>query len=175
MANWRSWVKMLSSISRGCFLIIDVQVLPALLLRYAWRRRGRSDRMEHQCRPRRKALLKIMHKKAWKHEWLEPGSVPVVWWVRGCTPQQVLKLNSDFFIKSVLFFALIFVWSFILLIKSDHNVNGLCPQSDPHVQKNTDVTQQRSVYGHNNGWSRQPTALSPDQNKMKEADKRKHN
>ncbi len=82
MVDQRRWVPVLSVISRGCVWEIDEWVLPALLQRLkGWGVGGvslsvlRPYRTLHQiglhdCRPRRKPLLKMMHKKARK-QWAE--------------------------------------------------------------------------------------------------------
>ncbi len=77
MVNLRSWVHVLSIISRGCVWEIDIWVLPALLQRLkGWGGQPVSAqtilRTLHQiglhgCRPRRKPLLKMIQKKAPKH------------------------------------------------------------------------------------------------------------
>ncbi len=76
MVDQRRWVHVLSVISRGCIWEIDVWVLPALLQRLkGWG--GQPVRAQtirrtlhqiglHGCCPRRKPLLKMMHKKARK-------------------------------------------------------------------------------------------------------------
>ncbi len=76
MVDQRSWVYMLSVLSRGCVWEIDIWVLPALLQRLkGWGGQPVSAQTIchtlHQiglygCRPRRKHLLKMMHKKARK-------------------------------------------------------------------------------------------------------------
>ncbi len=76
LVDQRSWVHVLSVISRGCVWEIDVWVLPALLQRLkGWGVGGGGQsvsaqtirRTLHQIgRPRRKPLLKMMHKKARK-------------------------------------------------------------------------------------------------------------
>ncbi len=77
MINQRSWVHVLSIISRGWVLKIDVWVLPALLKRLkegggGWisltvlRPYAAHCTILHGCCPRRKPLLKMMHKKARK-------------------------------------------------------------------------------------------------------------
>ncbi len=76
MVDQRSWVHVLSVISRGCVWEIDVWVLPALLQRLkGWGGGGQPVSAQtihrtlhqiglHDYRPRRKPLLKMMHKKA---------------------------------------------------------------------------------------------------------------
>ncbi len=76
MVDQRSWVHMLSVISRGCVWEIDVWVMPALLQRL----KGMGGQPVsaqticctlhqiglHGCHHRRKPLIKMMHKKARK-------------------------------------------------------------------------------------------------------------
>ncbi len=106
MVDQKSWVHVLSVISRGCVWEIDVWVLPALLQRLkGWGGQPVSAqticRTLHQiglhgCRPRRKPWLKMMHKKARK-QFVEDKQTkdmelcPVVWgdqdkliWFRWC-------------------------------------------------------------------------------------------
>ncbi len=76
MVDQRSWVHVLSVISRCCVLEIDIWVLPALLQRLkGWGGQPISAQTIrctlhqiglHGCHPRRKPFLKMMHKKAWK-------------------------------------------------------------------------------------------------------------
>ncbi len=76
MVDQRSWVHVLSVISRGWVWEIDVWVLPALLQRLkGWGgqpvsaktiRRTLHQIGLHGCCPRRKPFLKMMHKKARK-------------------------------------------------------------------------------------------------------------
>ncbi len=76
MVNHRSWMHVLSIISRGCVWDIDVWVLSALLQRLkGWGGQPVCAQTIHRtlhqiglhgCRPRRKPLLKMMHKKARK-------------------------------------------------------------------------------------------------------------
>ncbi len=71
MVDQRSWVHVLSIISRGCVWEIDVWVLPALLQRLkGWGGQPVSAQIIrctlhqiglHGCHPRRKPLLKMMH------------------------------------------------------------------------------------------------------------------
>ena len=101
MVDQRSWVHVVNVISSGCLWEIDVRVLPALLQRLkGWGGQPVSARTIHHtlhqiglhgCSPRRKPLLKVMHKKVpqtvcWRqansgHGLLEP--CPVVWWDQG--------------------------------------------------------------------------------------------
>ncbi len=77
MVDQRSWVHVLSVISRGCVWEIDVWVLPALLQRLKGGGGGQPISAQtirhtlhqiglHGSHPRRKPLLKMMHKKARK-------------------------------------------------------------------------------------------------------------